>query len=47
MAENAQADVKKLSFERAIEELKSIVKRLETARCRWKNPSPSTSAAKR
>ena len=29
MAENAQADVKKLSFERAIEELESIVKRLE------------------
>ncbi len=29
MAENSQADVKKLSFERAIEELESIVKRLE------------------
>ena len=29
MAENAQADVKKLSFERAMEELESIVKRLE------------------
>jgi exodeoxyribonuclease VII small subunit len=29
MAENAQIDVKKLSFERAIEELESIVKRLE------------------
>ena len=29
MAENAQADVKKLSFERAIEELESIVRRLE------------------
>ena len=29
MAENAQVDVKKLSFERAIEELESIVKRLE------------------
>jgi exodeoxyribonuclease VII small subunit len=29
MVENAQADVKKLSFERAIEELESIVKRLE------------------
>jgi exodeoxyribonuclease VII small subunit len=29
MAENAQMDVKKLSFERAIEELESIVKRLE------------------
>jgi len=29
MAESAQADVKKLSFERAIEELESIVKRLE------------------
>ena len=29
MAENTQADVKKLSFERALEELKSIVKRLE------------------
>jgi exodeoxyribonuclease VII small subunit len=29
MAENTQADVKKLSFERAIEELESIVKRLE------------------
>ena len=27
--ENARADVKKLSFERAIEELESIVKRLE------------------
>jgi exodeoxyribonuclease VII small subunit len=26
---NAQADVKKLSFERALEELESIVKRLE------------------
>ena len=29
MAENSNADVKKLPFERAIEELKSIVKRLE------------------
>ena len=29
MAENTQIDVKKLSFERAIEELESIVKRLE------------------
>src|ERR1700752_977545 len=29
MAENAQADVKKLSFEREMEELESIVKRLE------------------
>ena len=29
MAENAQADVRKLSFERAMEELESIVKRLE------------------
>jgi hypothetical protein len=29
MADNAQADVKKLSFERAMEELESIVKRLE------------------
>ena len=29
MAENTQADVKKLSFERALEELESIVKRLE------------------
>ena len=29
MAENAQIDVKKLSFERAIEELEGIVKRLE------------------
>ena len=29
MAENTQGDVKKLSFERAIEELESIVKRLE------------------
>ena len=29
MAENTQPDVKKLSFERAIEELESIVKRLE------------------
>src|ERR1700756_5388008 len=29
MAENAQTDVKKLSFERAIEELETIVKRLE------------------
>jgi exodeoxyribonuclease VII small subunit len=29
MAESAHADVKKLSFERAIEELESIVKRLE------------------
>ena len=29
MAEIAQADVKKLSFERAMEELESIVKRLE------------------
>ena len=29
MAENAQLDVKKLSFERAIEELESIVNRLE------------------
>ena len=29
MAENIQVDVKKLSFERAIEELETIVKRLE------------------
>jgi exodeoxyribonuclease VII small subunit len=29
MAENNHSDVKKLSFERAIEELESIVKRLE------------------
>jgi exodeoxyribonuclease VII small subunit len=29
MAENIQVDVKKLSFERAIEELEGIVKRLE------------------
>src|SRR4029450_8257861 len=29
MAENNQVDVKKLTFERAIEELESIVKRLE------------------
>ena len=29
MAESAQADVQKLSFERAMEELESIVKRLE------------------
>ena len=29
MAENNNADVKKMPFERAIEELKSIVKRLE------------------
>ena len=29
MAENNSADVKKLPFERAIEELESIVKRLE------------------
>ena len=29
MAENNHADVKKLSFERAIEELETIVKRLE------------------
>jgi len=29
MAENIQADVRKLSFERALEELETIVKRLE------------------
>jgi exodeoxyribonuclease VII small subunit len=29
MAENTQMDVKKLSFERAIDELETIVKRLE------------------
>jgi exodeoxyribonuclease VII small subunit len=29
MAENTQVDVNRLSFERAIEELESIVKRLE------------------
>ena len=29
MAENTQVDVKKLSFEHAIEELETIVKRLE------------------
>jgi exodeoxyribonuclease VII small subunit len=29
MVDNANADVKRLSFERAIEELESIVKRLE------------------
>ena len=29
MSESAQADVRKLSFERAMEELESIVKRLE------------------
>jgi exodeoxyribonuclease VII small subunit len=32
MAENTNADVKSLSFERAIEELESIVKRLEEGR---------------
>lgn len=32
MAENTQADVRKLSFERAIEELELIVKRLEEGR---------------
>ena len=32
MAENTQAEVKKLSFERAIEELELIVKRLEEGR---------------
>jgi exodeoxyribonuclease VII small subunit len=32
MAETTQADVKKLSFERAIEELELIVKRLEEGR---------------
>jgi exodeoxyribonuclease VII small subunit len=32
MAENTQGDVKKLSFERAIEELELIVKRLEEGR---------------
>jgi exodeoxyribonuclease VII small subunit len=32
MAENTQVDVGKLSFERAIEELESIVKRLEEGR---------------
>ena len=31
MAENTQEDVKKLSFERAIEELETIVRRLEEA----------------
>ena len=29
MAENTQVDVRKLSFERALEELETIVKRLE------------------
>ena len=29
MAENTQVDVKKLTFERALEELETIVKRLE------------------
>jgi exodeoxyribonuclease VII small subunit len=29
MAENTQVDVKKLSFERALEELETIVKRIE------------------
>jgi len=29
MAENTQADVRKLTFERALEELETIVKRLE------------------
>ena len=29
MADNTQTDVKKLSFERALEELETIVKRLE------------------
>ena len=32
MAENTQDEVKKLSFERAIEELELIVKRLEEGR---------------
>ena len=32
MAENNQVDVKKLTFERAIEELESIIKRLEEGR---------------
>jgi exodeoxyribonuclease VII small subunit len=46
MTENIQVDVKKLSFERAIEELESIVKRLEDGRFRLRNRSRSTSAAK-
>jgi exodeoxyribonuclease VII small subunit len=29
MADNSNADIKKLTFERAIEELETIVKRLE------------------
>jgi exodeoxyribonuclease VII small subunit len=40
MTDNTQADVKKLTFERAIEELESIVKRLRTARCRWRSRLP-------
>ena len=32
MAENSRTDVKQLTFERAIEELESIVKRLEEGR---------------
>jgi len=46
MAENTQVDVKKLSFERAIEELESIVKRLEDARCRLRSRLRSMSAAR-
>jgi len=36
MAKTPQATSKKLSFERAIEELEMIVKRLEDARSRWR-----------
>jgi len=44
MADNS--DVKKLPFERAIDELETIVKRLEEARCRSKSRSRSMSAAR-
>ena len=47
MAENTQVDVKKLTFERAIEELESIVKRLEEGKVPLKSRSPSMNAAKR
>ena len=45
MAEN-NIDVKKMPFERAIEESNSIVKRLEEGKVPLRNPSPFTSAAR-
>ena len=47
MAQKSNDDIKQLPFERAIEELESIVKRLEEGKVPLEELVPSTSAARR